>query len=529
MKKLFVSIVAVAAMAFTFTSCNKEENATGKNLNIPFEENEIMNDVKTHLVDINGTSYIRWDNGDRIALMDNSRNTALYRMINENGIATERVFLRNTFGTFNPESSPLWAYYPTNTLYNRTKNEMLLPATQLTEAGEVHNFPMYAQGTPSDPTFGFKNVCGIERLNLTGDVAIDSISITTDKNINGHFHVYINNTGNDMLKYGADVRIVPAFGHGTKTNTLVFNTPLQLTTTPQEVNIFLPAGDYEKFHMTFYANGQKLTTRNTGTWTIERTHYYSDALDIQSSRFVDFENGTLTGTFKINATESVQFAQGNLEFVARASDPTYWYLQDNQWDYVGKEQAGASNEFDRDLFAWGATGRGGVRTYAVNNEYNYFTGTALSGNSEWGTLNIKNGGNSAWRTLTAAEMQYILDNHENAIVNLDFVGVTGLLICPEGFTGTCPAANATLTKTAWNQLEKAGCVFFAINNYRKATGSNLNNRITANGTTSYFWLNTSDDATTASALKVNATTGAEVVTINRRTGACVRLVKVVTE
>ena len=523
MKKIFVSIVAVAAMALSFTSCNKEENAIAKNLNIPFEENEIMNDVKTHLEGI----YVRWDNNDLISLMDLSRNTAIYKMINENGVATQRVFVRNTWGTFNPESSTLWAYYPTNTLYNRTRNEMLLPAIQQTQAGEVHNFPMYAQGTPNDPTFRFRNVCGIERLSLTGDVTIDSISVTTDKNINGHFHVYINNLDNNMLKYGADSRVIPAMGHGTKTNTLVFNTPLQLTTTPQEVNIYLPAGDYEKFHISFYAGGQKYTVRNTGTWNINRTEFYNDPIELQSSRFVDFENGTLTGTFKIDAEHSVKFAQGNLEFVARASDPTYWYLQDNQWDYVGREQAGASNEFDRDLFAWGATGRGGVRTFAIT-DYDYFTGTTLRGNSEWGTLNIKNGGNSEWRTLTAEEMNYILTNHQNAIVTLGFVGVTGLIICPDGFTGTCPDANATLTKTEWNQLEKAGCVFFAINNYRKDSGT-LASRITTNGTTSYFWLNTSGDATTAYALKVNATTGAQVVNnLNRRTGACVRLAKVVT-
>ena len=201
-------------------------------------------------------------------------------------------------------------------------------------------------------------------------------------------------------------------------------------------------------------------------------------------------------------------------------------MQDNEWDYVGNEQVGSSSAFDRDLFAWGATGKNGVQTNTVNNEYGYFNGTILAGNSEWGNLTIKNGGNGNWRTLTANEMNYILGHHNNAIVTLGFVGVSGLIICPEGFTGTCPANNAVLTKSEWNQLEKAGCVFFAINNYRKATGT-LSNRISTTGTTSYFWLNTSDDASTAYALKVTATEATVVSDLNRRTGAFVRLAKVV--
>ena len=535
MKKIFVSIVAVAAMALSFTSCNKEENATGKNLNIPFEENEIMNDVKTHLDGI----HILWDNNDQIICMDNDEHTAIYKMLNENGIATERVFVRNSYGIFNPESSTIWAFYPTSIFYNRTKNEVRLPEVQESQAGEVQEYPMYAQGDPTDPTFMWRNICGIERLTLTGDVAIDSITVTTDRNINGHFRVNINNLDN-MLAYGSSNRITPAYGHGTKTTTLVFGTrrgtsftpaPLQLTSTPQEVNIYVPAGDYQKFHITFYSNGQRLVVRNTDIWNINRTEYYNDALNLQSSRFVDFENGTLTGTFKINATESVQFAQGNLEYIAKAgsSSTKYWYLQDNQWDYVGKEQNGRSNAFDRDLFAWGATGRNGVQIWGVGNEYKYYQGgNTLTGTSDWGCLPIRNGGNSEWRTLSSAEMSYILTNHQNAIVTLGFVGVTGLIICPEGFTGTCPAANTVITKAQWNQLEKAGCVFFAINNYRKNTG-NFDNRISTTGTTSYFWLNNSDDATTAYALKVDAN-GAQIVNnLHRQIGACVRLAKVVSE
>ena len=524
MKKIFISIVAVATVAFTFTSCNKEEASSSKYLNIPFEENEIMNEAKTHL---EGTN-LYWDNGDRFTIMDASLNTAIYKMNINNHTILGHEFVRNVRGTFDENNGTLSGFYPTTICYSYITNEVRLPNVQTSQAGELREFPMFVRGPITDMNTRFRNICGVERLFLTGDIAIDSISITTDKYINGHFVVNLGNLDHP-LTYGRGSHINPAHAHGTKTNTLVFNHPLQLTSTAQEVNIYLPADTYTKFDVTFYSNGKKYIVRNgNNPIVISRTQFNTTSLTLSETNFSNFENGLMTGRFNIGNGHYVQFAQGNAERVANVYG-TYWRFEDNQWDFVGLNQSAASNNMDIDLFAWGATGRNGIQPYSQSRVYNYFGGSELSGTSEWGNIRFANGGdqlNSGWRTLTANEMEYILTKHDKAIVTLSFVGITGLIICPEGFTGTCPANNAALTKSEWNQLEKAGCVFFAINSYRKVSG-NFDNLIPAIGTTNYFWLNTTTegDATTAYALKVNTNSAAIVTNTNRKLGASVRLVK----
>ncbi len=530
MKKIFMSIVAVATVAFTLTSCNKEEATSSKNLNIPFEENEIMNQVKQHIVGYD----VLFDNGDQFIIMDGGNNTAVYRMNVSNTGSLSHEFVRRMRGTFDENNGTLAGFYPTSIWYSYIQNEVLLPNVQTSAAGEIREFPMYVRGPISDINTRFRNLCGVERFYLKGGVAIDSMSITTDKYINGHFNVNISNLDHP-LTYGRGANINPAHAHGTKTNTLIFDAPLQLNnTTATEVSIYLPADTYNEFNVTIYATidgvSKKCVARNgNAPVIISRTEFNTMSLPLSDSYFTTYENGLKEGRFNIGNGQYVKFAQGNIERVANGP---YWRLNDNEWDFVGLNQSAAANSCDIDLFAWGATERNGIRPYMTNRTalYPYFNGTELSGTSEWGNQKFFNGGNqynSGWRTLTADEMSAILLNNDNAIVTLGFVGVTGLIICPEGFTGVCPAANSTLTKAEWNQLEKAGCVFFAINSYRKATG-NPDRLIPAIGT-SYFWLNANDDNTTAYALKVTAN-GTEIVNnLNRKTGAFVRLAKVVTE
>ena len=144
-------------------------------------------------------------------------------------------------------------------------------------------------------------------------------------------------------------------------------------------------------------------------------------------------------------------------------------------------------------------------------------------NDEWGSNKIANGGNVAnngWRTLTATEMEYLLDedNYDHYMVTLSFVGKQGLIILPAGFTPDFDITDGmSLTKSQWNALDAAGCIFFVADNYRTATPSMAN-------TGSYFWLNTAAE-NTASALVVDKTTGASIANFNKKIGGFVRLVK----
>ena len=530
MKKIFMSIFAIAAVGMVMTSCNKEESATAEDLYLPFENSEVMNMAKTHFV---GDDQF-FDNGDRIYIMDGSNNIANYiAATNDGGATAHLVFERNIRGNFNVNNGTLTAFYPTSIVYNSLPNEVRLPSRQTTVAGEINNFPLWGQGTIEE--FEWKNLCGLVTFRMTGDVAIDSISITTDKFINGHFKV--NAATTNMLSYQSGGYAV--LGHGTKTNTLVFRTPMQLDGTVKEASIFLPGATYKAFTITFYSNGTKRVVRNNVDVNIVRENYSRLAMTLNSADFVEFTNGAAPAEFNVGGGKTVIFSQGNLEYVS--SPNQYWQFADNQWDFRGRYQSkDANNQYDRDLFAWGANGYfvnghhrasagydgNDLMLWAVNNEYAHCTATELLNEDEWGNNKIANADkqiNSGWRTLTQDEMEYLLDNYETRMVTLSFVGKKGLILFP---TAVTPCANnANLTKSEWNALEAAGCIFFVADNYRMATGR-IANRIPTTGTMSYYWLNTAADANTASALIVDQTNDATVVdNANKKIGGFVRLVK----
>ena len=109
----------------------------------------------------------------------------------------------------------------------------------------------------------------------------------------------------------------------------------------------------------------------------------------------------------------VIFSQGNLEYLGLGNH--FWRFSDNQFDFRGRYQSKIQNQYDRDLFAWGANGYfkagslvgNGIKIWGANNDFGYSTATELTGTSEWGNNKIANAGNranSGWRTLTEQEM-----------------------------------------------------------------------------------------------------------------------------
>ena len=492
-----MSIFALAAMGMAMTSCNKEEATTAEDLNLAFEDTEVMNQVKTHFV--GNDQY--WDNDDRIYIMDGSNNGAYYRAsTTDNGATAHFVFEANEFGNFSITNGELTAFYPFNIVYNRKPDAVLLPSLQNTEAGEIRNFPMYGKGEVDN--FVWRNLCALMTFRLTGDVALDSISITTDKYINGHFKVNIANLDNPLSYQSGGYAVL---AHGTKTNTLRFASPLQLNGTEQEASIFLPAGTYKSFTITFYANGQRYVKYNRNNITIARSHFNYMSAPLNSADFEDYTPGTLNSQFNVagagEPARYVVFSQGNLEYVSAPHQ--YWRFADNQWDFRGIYQAkDGNNQYDRDLFAWGANGYfkdghttagygNAYKVWRTNNEYTYYGGMELTDMNNWGNNAIANAENqtySGWRCLTHTEMTNLLNNHAYRHVTLGFVNKMGIVFFPNGVT---PVENhTTLTKTEWNALQEAGCVFFLAEKYRQPDGTipNTSNHYSA------FWLSDAHSA-----------------------------------
>ncbi len=529
MKKIFMSIMAFAAMAMTITSCNKEEATLAGDFDASFEDTEVMNQAKTHFV--GNDQY--WDNGDLVYIMDGSNNIATYS-VDETG---HHTFVENIRGTFSETNGTLTAFYPVSIVHNANANEIRLPAVQTTVAGETQ-WPMYAKGTiVPENTFHYQNLCALVTLYLKGDVTLDSIKVTTDKYINGHFK--INMASANPLSYQSGGYAVLA--HGTKTNTLKFKNSTRnfpLTSTEQEINISIPSGTYKLFTITFYANGKKYVKTNGNTpMVFDREHFNYAHIQLNTTDFEDFVDGVIDAQYNVagegETPQYIVFSKGNLEYVSLPNQ--YWQFADNQFDFRGRYQCKVQNQYDRDLFAWGANGYyngtsrvqgNGITIWGNETTYDfdYSTARTLQGTSEWGNNKIANGGkraNSGWRTLTATEMQNLLNNYDHAMVNLTFAGKTGMIIFPEGVT---PVADGTsITKSEWTILENAGCIFFVADYYRGATGA-VANRMSNAG--SYFWLSTAANNTTASALYIDKVAGESIINnANKKIGGFVRLVK----
>lgn len=531
MKKIFMSILAFAAVAMTMTSCNKEEATYAPDLQMAFEDTEVMNNIKTHVV--GDATY--WDNGDAVYIIDSRNGVAKYVGNTTDGLVLSLTFNRNMNGNFDANNAPLVGLYPTTIVRNYRNDEANLPKVQNTIAGELDHAPLYAKGDVNN--FMWKNLCALVRFNITGSVAIDSISVTTDKYLNGIFTINMNNLTSPLTykSMGADVQ-----SHGTKTTTLKFDTPFQTTSIAQQVEMYLPAQTYTTFIMTFYANGNKYEKRVNAdaNLTLNRSRY--NVINVN----LDALTATPSARYNVGTAGApvwVEFSKGNLEYIA--AQWQYWQFASNQWDFRGIKQNKDYNiPYDRDLFAWGANGyyyRGyrtngyvgnNVLVWPVNKEYAYCTATTLAGTDEWGNNNINgSGNNSGWRTLTETEMTNLLANHHPMMVTLDFVNETGMLLVPDGYIVPSFLYNGcTLTKARWNEVEIAGCVFFVAKNYRKASGR-WATRLTENGTNSYFWLNTDDvntaDENTAPALIVTPTGYSIEPAADKRIGGFVRLVK----
>ena len=301
--------------------------------------------------------------------------------------------------------------------------------------------------------------------------------------------------------------------------------------------------------------------------------------------------GAFMSAFSVSDTKRVVFSQGNLQYQPSTST---WRFAAHQYDAVGghdKDGANGGNVYEGgvkcgnenannesytgwiDVFPYGSSGwseSGALykpTDYSSNNYQDYLQHdlTEDYANADWGVYNaISNGGNKAgmWRTLTAAEWQYVIKERENA-ENLFSYGsisiadaedgddddrIPGFILLPDDWPG-CPAglsftaANVTASETQyvyntdadfttnvyseleWAQMQAAGAVFFPSSgmcNVKKSTGvfqlKNIESTDPTNIYTSY-WSSTTFRWVTVDLGEVQLQRFPNVV------GLCVRLVR----
>ena len=279
--------------------------------------------------------------------------------------------------------------------------------------------------------------------------------------------------------------------------------------------------------------------------------------------------GLLAGKFTINGSgKQVQFSQGNLQATTNDLGVTWtWAFAEHQWDYIGgttdasdpnattnnkiNDDGTVSDNGTVDLFGWvGASSNwGDIRMYgitssgATNAKEGYGDGPTESLKSDWGTLAISNGGNTAnsgWRTLKSDEWTYLFNGRTSvttryckATVN----GVSGVVLFPDSYThpdGVIPptstnTANAAFTTNSWtsddwSKMEAAGCVFLP------AAGERGGSYVSSVGSYGRYW-SSSPESNVIYASHVNFfSDDLEAPTYHERSyGHSVRLVRDVAE
>jgi len=228
--------------------------------------------------------------------------------------------------------------------------------------------------------------------------------------------------------------------------------------------------------------------------------------------------GVINGVFTVDKTgKQVMFSKGNLQATYDGSSWT-WAFAEHQWDCIGNAEgntkvtdtppyvadySGSSTTVD--LFGWvGASCTWtGAAQYGITSSQNYNNingyGNVKNENlkSDWGTLPITNGGNTAnsgWFTLPMEAWDYLIYNRRASTIdgtaNCRWVratvnGIPGIIlfpdiythpvgvVIPKGINGSGNYAtgfnNNIYDATAWGKMEAAGAVFLPITGRRQGT------------------------------------------------------------
>ena len=203
--------------------------------------------------------------------------------------------------------------------------------------------------------------------------------------------------------------------------------------------------------------------------------------------------------FSVAKANQVFFAHGNL---IHHPSGGVWRLATNQYDIEGDNNSKIARycEYFIDLFGWGTAEKPYESSTYTSDYPTVFT--------DWGTNTIANDYSMTWRTLTAAEWEYVFERRANADSLFGFGsvnGTNGLILLPDGWTlpagctfvpstengfvdkgtyyqctGDAYASNS-YTENQWAPMEKAGAVFLP------AAGSRWSKNVSEVNEKGYYW------------------------------------------
>ena len=196
------------------------------------------------------------------------------------------------------------------------------------------------------------------------------------------------------------------------------------------------------------------------------------------------DEGVIKAPFSVSENKRVNFSMGNLQYNPNVD---VWRFAEQQYDLIGNENSNISSSYNGfiDLFSWGTSGFNSIypyseynRAYAFNDEEKNIAET----NYDWGVYNpISNGGNSngLWRTLTAEEWSYLINERKEAdklYSRGNIEGINGIILLPDNwttpsllqFTHQSDDWNTnSYSAEDWNIMQSKGAVFLPANGYRR--------------------------------------------------------------
>ncbi len=410
MRKLFCSIVILAALAATFVSCQKEEDFS----NGPIFEAVLESSAKTEFHTDDRT--FTWKGNDRIHIWDGNGNHKRYQPTSADGTRTT-ISPVGTYMTLGLEPNHHYTaiypdfFYDTTISAPSSNNPVVIniPATQnvtnqVDDPSTLHlgRFPMYCES--SNQSLHFKNLCGAIQLHLQrANSRVNRIRFTAGENdpqVCGRYTIDWN---------GGEPTITPDPDNHEHSVVLEYAQAVPITSAT-DFWLSLPAGSYLNFRIEITCiedDGTQGTISFGGNGTKPLVITRNYVIPIQPNLGAGGARFRGQGSFTVELddnktpTKKVYISPGNLQYV-----DNHWQFASKQYEvlhgYSGDRYTTSSSNFRQDLFGWSTE----QSRYGKNlNASDYVDGSLYTPFVDWGNLL---GASEAWYTMPVQEWEVLL-------------------------------------------------------------------------------------------------------------------------
>ena len=440
MKKIIIAMAAIAA-AFTMASCNKElvnpnENPTvGKSVITATIENDL---TKAYL-DANGNDTdgykVLWSAGDKLFVGSQDEIWYAEYTLDEASAGSSNgtfcwkegaIFHSKTYSMPEFEVDGRYsAYYPFSINVFDDEGNFIGGAWKTEQTYADMYIPMFAAAECTEEgkaDFVFTNLGGLLRLTVKGTATIRSIELRAAETMSGAI---------DCMSYEGDgyIMLIKDDTHGG-----IHYVTLDCGKDGVELNDEEGTDFYFSLPCCFDTKNLEIDGYSDVTITLKDTDgktcvkklnnkkLFIERSQITTATFTASE-WILPGKFSVAEGKQVQFSSGNLTCDISGEKPK-WSFYEHQNDFA--------TEYDSNLislFTWGYDENKSI--VPDGKEYVNRTSGDLTQEEDWGS---QIGDGRTWRTLTAAEWQYLFNNHSGKWVTVN--GVNGYVIAPDGFAET---------------------------------------------------------------------------------------------